>query len=101
MREEAAEAKRVEGERMVKELRQTAGVYRVDMTVKVINTQTAEVVGSEDKWVVSKPGEQTSHVQLLQGLVATLSFSAPAFPAVASPPPAQGKPRVRAWGDAY
>jgi hypothetical protein len=52
-------------------------VDQVNMTVKMIDTQTAEVVWLEDKSAQSKPGEQTSHVQLLRDLVAAVPFPSP------------------------
>ncbi len=49
-------------------------VYRVDISVKMIDVQTAEVVYAENKSKQSAPGEQTSYPQLLKDLVASLSF---------------------------
>jgi hypothetical protein len=62
-------------------------VYQVDMTVKMIEVQTAEVVYLEDKLKQSAPGEQTSHSQLLKDLVASLSFIPSPVTVSSDPPP--------------
>jgi hypothetical protein len=61
-------------------------VHRVDMTVKLIDTQTAEVAWLADESKESRPGENTSHVQLLRDLIAALSFPSPATPSSSSEP---------------
>jgi len=67
-------------------------VYRVDLTVKMIDAQTAEVVYLEDKSKQSSPGEQTSYPQLLRDVVASLSFI-PSPVAVSSDPPPAKSPK--------
>lgn len=66
--------------------------YRVDMTVKMIDTQTAAVVWSEEKSLQSPAGAQTSHLQLLQELVAWLSFPRNTAASPPTPPPSKPAP---------
>jgi hypothetical protein len=60
-------------------------VHTVDMSVKMIDVQTAEVVWLQDKSAASRPGETTSYTDLLRGLVASLPFPSPAT--IAALPP--------------
>lgn len=66
-------------------------VYQLDMTVKMIDAQSAEVVWLQDKSFQSNPGEKTSHTQLLREAVSSLSFPTPRS-TVAPVPPGRDPP---------
>ncbi|MGH7960820.1 MAG: peptidoglycan-binding protein, partial [Candidatus Binatia bacterium] len=51
-------------------------VQTVEMGVKMIDVQTAEVVWSDTKTERSRPGATTSHTEVLRQLVASLAFPA-------------------------
>jgi len=69
-------------------------IYYLDMTVKMIDAQTAEVVWLEDKSAQSSPGEKTTHTQLLRDAVSSLSFPTPRS-AVATVPTENTSPRTK------
>lgn len=62
-------------------------MHMVDMGVKMIDVQTAEVVWSENKSAQNAPGAKTSHTELLRNLVSSLSFLPSSSVRVASPKP--------------
>jgi hypothetical protein len=71
-------------------------IYRVDMSVKMLSTETAEVVWLEDKSLQSKPGDKLGHIQLLKNLVTSLAFPTPPAFAETDEPPKLPLPKPKA-----
>jgi hypothetical protein len=74
----------------------SGAIYRVDMSVKMLSTETAEVIWLQDKSLQSKPGEEIPHIQLLKNLVNSLAFPSPPTYTDAEEPKAVSPPKIKA-----
>lgn len=73
----------------------SGAIHRVDMSVKMLSTESAEVIWLQDKSLQSAPGQEIPHIQLLKNLVSTLAFPSPSTDVIAEEPKAVPPPKTK------